>query len=204
MHRDIHHGRRDADERHTRHPGNPVHVSHRVGDGIDVSSVLRHPGGRVEDECFRGPRLACQGAVSGDDVVDSLAAAVAEGVEQDSLGGLVGGEDGGHGFEDVFSSLGFALEDEFFGGDGDEDDLRGGVERHVGAGVVGDVLGVGVGPGAEEDGGWIERRLGLQGWIWFVEVCYVVEACKCCERLGSGCVVWRTWSWRWGLERHRN
>lgn len=107
---------------------------------------------------FQG--LARRRPIRRSDVVDSLGAAVAQRMHVQSLGLGIVSEERGDGLSDVFASSGFALEEKLFGADGDEDDTCGGVQAHVGAGVVVDVFGGGVHPGAEEDGGWI----GGGGW----------------------------------------
>lgn len=62
---------------------------------------------------------------------------------------IISREDGVHGCGNLSSPLHFGFEHELLGVDAYDDNTSAGVERHVGSGVVVDVLGRGVHPRAE-------------------------------------------------------
>lgn len=68
--------------------------------------------------------------------------------------GPIAGQDGRYGGGDVGAPARLGLEEELGRVDRDQDDAGVRVQAPVGAGVVVDVFGHGVHPGAEEDGCW--------------------------------------------------
>ena len=147
---------------------------------MHIPPKLRDPWRGIQQERFRWQGVSGEFLIGARDCKQALRASVAECVHEEPLVRLIGSQESGNGFLDFSLTAGFGLEEEFVGVYCAEDYAGGGVEAHVGFGVVGDVFWGRVHPGAEEDRCW---RLGggRDGGVcwWGVEADFWGEADEC-------------------------
>lgn len=124
---------------------------------MDVSPELRDPASGVDNPYFCWEGVSRERSVDAGDVIDAAVASVTQGVDKQTIRGLVCGEEGGDSRFDVGAAFAFRVEEELHGVDCYEDYSGLGVQGHIGVGVVGGVFWDGVHPGAEEDGCWCKR-----------------------------------------------
>lgn len=125
---------------------------------MNIPPKLRDPARRIDNPCYCWQGLSDEPSVHAGDVVDSSVAAVAQGVDEEPVSGLVCCEQSGHGSFDVGATFAFRVEEKLDRVDCYEDDSGVGEKCHIGFGVVGDVFGDCIHPGAEEDGCWCRGK----------------------------------------------